>query len=71
MRLGSDIPCGMQVVRAAVGSPPQSSGVCAHLSANNQTSGFAVRECKVEQSDTQPLGALASSLHPAAHVNCC
>lgn len=51
MRLGSDIPCGVQVANAALGSPPQSSGVCAHLSTNNQTSGSAVRECKVVQSD--------------------
>lgn len=67
MRLGSDIPCGVQVANAALGSPPQSSGVCAHLSTNNQTSGSAVRECKVVQSDPQSLG---SGIFPSSSSTC-
>ena len=67
MRLGSDIPRGMQVVSAALGSPPQSSGICADLRANNQTSGFAVRECKVVQSDPQPL---SSGIFPSSSTTC-
>lgn len=67
MRLGSDIPCGVQVASAALGSPPQTSGVSAHLSTNNQTSGSAVRECKVVQSDPQSLG---SGIFPSPSSAC-